>query len=135
MKKINWLPKYSVGVKIMDEQHKKLILMLNRLIGAENIATDSEVISELITQMITYGQEHFKTEENLMAKFGYPQLDQHYQSHAKYKKKVADLCIAVPLDVPVVPQVTLNFLVDWWQNHILNIDMKYKSFFQEKGIH
>jgi hemerythrin len=134
MKKVNWSPKYSVGVKIMDEQHKKLILMLNRLIGSENIKTDSEVISELIMQMITYGQEHFKAEENLMAKSGYPQLDQHYQSHVKYKKKVADLCIAVPLEVPVVPQVTLNFLIDWWQNHILNVDMKYKSFFQEKGI-
>ncbi|KHF25181.1 hypothetical protein JV46_05680 [Solemya velum gill symbiont] len=28
----------------------------------------------------------------------------------------------------------LEFLVDWWTNHILEEDMKFKPFFQEKGI-
>jgi hypothetical protein len=43
--------------------------------------------------------------------------------------------MAVPLDIPVVPQVMLNYLVQWWRNHILHEDMDYKSFYDEKGIH
>lgn len=109
--------------------------MLNRLINAKEATTGSEVISDLITQMTKYAQEHFKTEENLMAEFEFPLLDQHKQSHIKYREKVVDICMAVPLGVPVVPQVILNFLVEWWQNHILQEDMGYKSFFKEKGIH
>jgi hemerythrin-like metal-binding protein len=136
MDKINWSPEYSVGVGIIDEQHKRIILILNRLIGNEKEATTgSTLISDLITQMTMYAQEHFKTEEDLMAKFGFPLLDQHKKSHVNYRKKVTDLCTAVPLGVPIVPQVMLNYLVEWWQNHILHEDMGYKSFFKEKGIY
>jgi hemerythrin-like metal-binding protein len=135
MEKINWSPEYSVGVDIIDEQHKRLVLMLNRLISAEEATTGSEVVSDLITQMTKYAQEHFKFEEDLMAEFGFPLLDQHKQSHRKYRKKVVDLCMAVPLDIPVVPQVMLYFLFQWWQNHILHEDMGYKSFFNENGIY
>ena len=52
MEKINWSSKYSVGVGILDEQHKRLIIMINRMIRAKEEATGSEVVSELITQMI-----------------------------------------------------------------------------------
>jgi hemerythrin-like metal-binding protein len=135
MEKINWSSKYSVGVGMIDEQHKRLIWMLNRMIGAEKASTGSEVIADLITQMTIYAQEHFKFEEGLMAEFGFPLFDQHKQSHNKYRKKVADLCTAVPLNVPVVPEVMLNFLTKWWQNHILIEDMEYKSFFKTKGIY
>jgi hemerythrin len=135
MEKINWSPEYSVGVKRIDEQHKRVVLMLNRLIGAKDTTTKSEVISDLITQMTTYAQEHFKFEEDLLAEIGFPLLDQHKQSHIKYRKKVVDLCKAVSLNVPDVPQVMLNFLAKWWRNHILEEDMGYKSFFNEKGMH
>jgi hemerythrin len=33
-----------------------------------------------------------------------------------------------------VPIEILTYLKDWWINHILKIDMKYKSFFNEKGL-
>ena len=135
MEKINWSPKYSVGVGILDEQHKRVVLMLNRLIGAKETTTKSEVISDLIMQMTTYAQEHFKFEEDLLAEIGFPLLDQHKQSHIEYRKKVVDLCRAVPLGIPVVPQVMLNFLVKWWRSHILEEDMGYKSFLEEKGAH
>jgi hemerythrin-like metal-binding protein len=135
MEKINWSPKYSVGVEIIDEQHKRLVLMLNRLIGSKEATTNSEIVSDVITQMTKYAEDHFKLEEDLMAEFGFPLLDQHRQSHDKYRKKVVDLCTAVLLDVPIVPQVMLNYLVKWWENHILHEDMEYKSFFKKNGIH
>lgn len=131
MEKINWSQKYSVGVRSIDEQHKRVVLMLNRLIGAKNTTTRSDVISDLITQMTTYAQEHFKYEENLLAEIDFPLLDQHKQSHMEYRKKVVDFCRAVSLDVPDVPQVMLNFLANWWRNHILHEDMGFKSFFNK----
>jgi hemerythrin-like metal-binding protein len=135
MEKIDWSPKYSVGVETIDEQHKRLVLMLNRLIDAKEATTDSEVVSDVITQMTKYAEDHFKFEEDLMAKFGFPLLDQHKQSHDKYRKKVIDLCTAVLLNVSIVPQVMLNYLVQWLKNHILYEDMECKSFFKKNGIH
>ena len=109
--------------------------MLNRLHDTIEATTSSEAIAELITQMLTYGQEHFKTEENLLAEHRFPLFDQHKLYHVNYRKKVADLCMASAIDVPEVPQVMLNFLTEWWRNHILKEDMTYKLFFNEKGIY
>lgn len=120
--------------KELDEQHKRLVMMINRLIGAKDVATGSETISELITDMIKYSQEHFKFEENLMAEYGSPHLEQHKQSHVKFRKKVGDFCIAAPLGVPSVPQALLDFLVKWLLNHILHEDVTYKSFFEARRV-
>jgi hemerythrin len=134
MEKIKWSPDFTVGVEILDEQHKRIVLMVNRLIRAKDLPTGSETVSDLISQMLKYAQEHFKAEENLMDEYGFPLLDQHKQSHVNYRKKVGDLCKAVLVDVPTVPQVMLNYLIEWWQNHILEEDMAYKNFFNEKGV-
>lgn len=134
MKKINWSSKYSVGVGVLDEQHKRLVMMINRLIDYQNAATGSEAISELISEMIKYAQEHFRYEEDLMAESEFPLLNQHKQSHRKFRKKISDLCIAVPLGVSCVPQVMLDFLSKWLLNHILHEDMSYKSFFEEREV-
>lgn len=135
MEKIIWSPEYNVSVGILDEQHKRLVLMLNRMIGVKEATTGSELISDLITQMTMYDQEHLKIEEDLLAEFGFPLFDQYKQSHVKFRKKVVDLCTAVFIGVPIVPQVMLNFFVEWLRNHILHEDMGYKSFFKEKGIY
>jgi hemerythrin-like metal-binding protein len=135
MVKINWSPEYSVGVGMLDEQHKRLVLMLNRMIDTREAATGSQVVSEMISRMTAYAQEHFKFEEDLLTKIGFPRLDQHIQSHNKFRKKIVDLCMAVPLGVSSVPQVMLNFHVQWWQNHILQEDMQYRSFFEEQGMY
>ena len=84
MEKTNWSHEYSVGVGIIDEQHKRLLIMINRIISAEETATDSKVISDLIDQMTRYAQEHFRFEEDLLAEFGFPLIDQHKQSHVKF---------------------------------------------------
>jgi hemerythrin len=128
MDAINWSPEYSVGVGILDEQHKNIILAFNRLVKAEAPQTNSMVISDLLTQMTKYAQEHFKTEEALLVEHGYPLFDQHKGSHTEYRKKLVNLCMAVSLNVPQVPQVMLKFLSQWWQYHILVEDMQYKPF-------
>jgi len=28
----------------------------------------------------------------------------------------------------------MEFLLTWWRERILKVDMKYRSFFQEKGL-
>ena len=135
MKKIHWTPEFSVGVRELDEQHKRIVLMLNRLIGANEVTTGSHLIADLITQMIAYANEHFRTEEDLLIESGYPLFSRHRQFHIDYRKKVTELCTATPLGVPDVPRVMLDYLVQWWRIHILREDMEYKAFFNEKGIY
>jgi hemerythrin-like metal-binding protein len=135
METINWSARYSVGVEKLDEQHKQIIAMLNRLVTSpEARDANSEAMSEILTTMTRYSLEHFKTEEGLLKEHGYPDLEEHRQEHAAYRRKAIDFSTATSLGVESVPQILVSYLLEWWTNHILKEDMKYKSFFAEKGV-
>jgi hemerythrin-like metal-binding protein len=135
MDRIQWSEKFSVGVKALDEQHQQIIGMLNRLVSTpEAEDANSETVSEILTTMTRYSLEHFKTEEGLMKAHGYPDLVEHRQEHIAYRRKAIDFSTASSLGVESVPQILVTYLMDWWTHHILEEDMKYKSFFAEKGV-
>ena len=135
MEPIRWTEKFSVGVTGMDSQHKKLVAMINRLINEPEVQTHSETISDLLTGMITYAREHFRDEEALMFEHKYPFKDHQAREHKTFVKKAVDLCSAVEIGVDIVPLVMMEYLKDWLVHHILEQDMKYKTFFLERGVH
>jgi hemerythrin len=131
---IYWTEEFSVGVRKMDEQHKKLIAMINRLIKEPEADTHSETISDLLSDMINYAREHFRDEEALMSEHGYPYLDRQTEQHTGFIKKTVDFCSATEVGVDIVPQAMLGYLKDWLIHHILEQDMKYKPFFIHRGV-
>ncbi|NOX90816.1 MAG: hemerythrin family protein [Calditrichaeota bacterium] len=134
MDKISWKDEYSVGIKEIDAQHKKLINIMNRLIEMRNARVDSELISETLTEMTEYASKHFETEEKYMVEYDYPDYDAHKKVHKEFKKKTAFFCVDTMSHKETIPIEILTFLKDWWINHILKSDMKYKEFFREKGV-
>ncbi len=134
MEQIFWSEKLSVGVKLFDEQHKGLIAMLNKMIKDPTATTRSETISDVLTDMTSYAQQHFKAEEDLMIEHGYPQYEEHKSQHKAFRIKVMELCTATMGGDEAVPKVILEFLKQWFTQHILDEDMEYKPFFKEKGV-
>ena len=134
MEQITWTEDFSVGVVKLDEQHKKLIKMINQLIAEPWTDTKSETVSNLLSEMTNYAQVHFTTEEELMRQYIYPQLEEQIAQHRAFKKKTVDFCTATMLNVGIVPETMLNYLSDWLVNHILSCDMAYKPFFRELKI-
>jgi hemerythrin-like metal-binding protein len=65
MEQITWTEDFSVGVVRLDEQHKRLIQMINRLIAKPQTTTESEMVSDLLSDMTNYAQKHFAAEEEL----------------------------------------------------------------------
>ncbi len=134
MKPIVWSENFSVGVKLFDEQHKRLILMLNKMIKDPTATTRSETVSDILTDMTRYTQEHFRSEEDFMLEYDYPFLKQHMHQHKTFRKKVAKLCVATVDGLDAVPKDLLEYLQQWLTQHILQEDMAYKPFFEEKGV-
>ena len=134
MEKIVWTPELSVGVDIFDEHHKRIILMINRLIEAQEAATNSGTVSDLLDKMTGYAKDHLKSEEKMMAEHGYPQLEQHKAQHMAYIEKTADFCTATQIGVDSIPRGLLAYLRDWWQHHIQDTDKAYSAFFNGIGI-
>jgi len=136
MNKIEWSDKYSVGVEILDHQHKTLIDMMNQLIDTPSIDSDSAIISGLLDNMIKYATTHFVEEERLMGLHGFPDFLPHQKQHVEFMKKTAEFCNVEEgtLVVHGFSETIRTYLREWWINHILDEDMKYKSLLESKGI-
>jgi hemerythrin len=134
VEQITWTEEFSVGVARLDRQHKRLIQMTNRLIATPQTTTDSELISDILSDMTNYAQEHFAAEEELMRQHDYPRLEEHIAQHRAFQKTTVDFCSATMLNVRFVPESVLHYLSDWLVDHILDSDMAYKPFFHERRI-
>jgi hemerythrin-like metal-binding protein len=125
-----WNPSYSVGNDILDNQHKKLLALCKE---AENLykvrnPEFSDKYHAIFDELCTYIQEHFRSEEELLEANEYPDLIAHKKEHNNYItnfSKIVDGASKGDLDIN-----KLNcFLTEWWLNHILTSDMKYKDYF------
>jgi len=134
MEIINWKNEFSVGVQEMDDQHKKLIGMINRLIAEQHTLTDPKTIAELLTDMTDYAQVHFRAEEYLMAEYGYDRKSRQEEQHKAFIDKTISFYSASDLGPNILSEALLDYLGIWLVNHILNEDMKYKDFFRSKGL-
>ena len=134
MEEIVWSDRLSVGIIRFDEQHKQLVTMLNKLIRDPALTTTSETGSEVLANMTQYAREHFKSEEELMIEFGYPDYEEHRARHLSFLYKVVEFCSKTNLGDETIPDQLLEFLKNWLATHILEEDMDYKYFFIAKGV-
>lgn len=132
MKLIEWSDKFSVGVESMDQQHMRIIAMINELIENPQHLEDQTLVSKQLETMISYALEHFELEEKLLKENDYPDFDSHHAKHLEYGKKLGTLCAASFVKDNVMADELLSFLGEWWIHHILEEDMRYAKFLQEK---
>ena len=74
---ITWNDVYSVKVKQFDDQHKKLIDLVNQLHDAMKVGKGGQVIGDVLKALIDYTGSHFAAEERLMKLYNYPDYEQH----------------------------------------------------------
>ncbi|WP_136805237.1 bacteriohemerythrin [Desulfosediminicola flagellatus] len=134
MEIITWTKSFSVGVKEMDDQHKKLIAMINRLIEEQHTLTEPETIAELLTGMTDYALEHFRAEEYLMSEYGYENQARQVKSHEEFIARTMDFMSSTEIGPNILSKALLEYLKSWLVGHILNEDMQYKAFFAHKGV-
>jgi hemerythrin len=132
MEKLCWKDEYSVGVVKIDRQHQHLFEIINKLIDHSDASSDSKLVYETLTEMLNYAKEHFTTEEELMQKYGYPDIEQHKEQHIYFFKTTAELSINALNKQSMVSNEIIEFLKMWLTLHVLKCDMKYKDFFKAK---
>lgn len=131
---INWSENFSVNIKEIDEQHKKLISMVNELHEAMKGGKGKEALGSIFTGLIQYVGTHFAAEEKFMSLHAYPGFTAHKAEHIKLTQKALDLQKNFQQGAPVLTIEVMNFLKDWLQTHILETDKKYGKFLNSKGI-
>ncbi len=83
-----WVDRYNIGVKFIDEEHKKLFAILNKLFTYRKEEEKSQwVCQEGIKYFREHAMKHFTEEEAYMASIGYMGFDIHRQLHDNFRKK------------------------------------------------
>jgi len=131
---IIWKDEYSVGLDSIDQQHKKLINLINQLQTAVDYSTGEEFEREALDELVDYTKTHFTFEEGLMEDNGYPDFEAHKAQHVKMIKEVEKVLSMYEEDHDTAMDNAVNFLKDWLIHHINGTDKEYSSFLIAKGV-
>ena len=131
---IAWKEKYSMGISMIDEEHKKLVDIINKAISAKEHNDNPEEIKEILSEMVEYFDEHFSTEEACMIKFNYPEYKSHRNEHLDFiDKTIASYNKLVRGDYQIANEL-LEYLKQWLVNHIQGSDRQYMDCFKKNGL-
>lgn len=129
---ITWKDSYSVGVDLIDNDHKLLVSLINQLGDATEGGQGRDVVGSVLNVLIEYTEGHFGREELLMEKGGYPDLAAHREHHRALTTTVRKM-VAQYRDgtAQALDRDILDFLQSWLTGHILGVDMEYRPFVKD----
>jgi hemerythrin len=131
---IVWGPQLSVKVKEIDDQHRKLVSLVNNLHDAMKEGRGKDIMKKTLAELADYTIYHFSTEEKLFQKYAYPKYPDQKREHDKLTAQVLDLKKKVDSGASVVTMEVMNFLKDWLSSHIMGADMKGGEYLNSKGV-
>jgi len=131
---VEWKVEYSVGIDSIDQQHRKLLNLINQLQTAVDYSTGEEFEREALDELVDYTKTHFTYEEGLMEQNDYPDFEPHKALHVEMIKKVEEVLAEYDQDPESAMSNAVEYLKDWLIKHINGTDKQYSNFLIEKGV-
>ena len=122
-----WNRNFETGIAKIDEQHQKLVAILNRL--AMHLANRASVaeLNETFEELADYADYHFRTEEGIWSQ--YLEADASYRDHVATHHSFIGEVLALKRNEGVksldeVIYDVVAFLSKWLAYHILDTDKR-----------
>lgn len=116
-----WKSTYESGNQLVDEQHKFLFSLINKLHNAMLTGQGKSVVNQIIHSLYEYTVVHFSTEEAYMRLYNYPHYVEHVKKHNVLKRRV--------MEIDTDNVITLSrLLTEWLIEHIQQDDLKMVEF-------
>ncbi len=128
MEEIKWTEDLSVNNQIIDNQHKKLFKIVNKIIASAKDEKNPNLYKIHFNDLIEYTQTHFKDEESLLKSHNYPKIEEHIKVHKQFVRKIADFYKDILMKNFNVRIEMTEFLTGWWVNHVSTSDQDYKKY-------
>ncbi len=131
-KNIPWEDSYKIGVSAIDDQHKQLFDLVNRLYALNENENIKEKIRTILYEFREYMLTHFKDEEVYMASIGFPGLTHHKALHEEIVEQLTNI-IQTSATLNIIRTKMRVFAKRGLIDHILNEDIKIKDH-QKQGF-
>ena len=123
-----WDGSLNTGIDTIDAQHKHLFEIINNL-HEKMIRGDDEVfLLTTLDSLEQYIRFHFRTEEALMTKKGFPGQEKHMEEHRQFEDAVAAIEDQDEIDVRQKLREILSLLLGWLVDHIYDTDRELGKY-------
>ena len=134
MQKIEFTDDLRLGIKVVDDQHRKLVDLINGLIDLEADEGGSDAIPRALDELADYIEIHFQAEEEMMKAVDFPAFAEHRLQHAEFVKKTLQFNREYRIGGDNLGVDMLIFLSTWLIDHIKGEDPKFVPFFKAHGF-
>lgn len=124
MAKFVWTDQLSVGIDVIDQQHRRIVEYINQLDDARTSGHSRQEVGYLINELVDYTISHFGFEESLQEEAGYPFAVSHKKVHDLFTQRVGDFLLRYEKGEDI-SKVLNSLLVTWLFNHIKRDDADY----------
>jgi len=127
---VSWQNSYSVGIKLIDEQHMELIKLTNKLFASCMTGQERfrNVFLDTIHDTVDYVGYHFSTEEKVMERVNYPGFKEHKKEHSDFVREVFNKVEEFKSNKVLTPLAFVYYLRDWVLHHIAVCDRKMGEY-------
>lgn len=127
-----WKLEYSVGVKEIDAQHRRLVQIIRALQESMRDNPKSPAVGQTLKELVDYTKTHFRDEETLMRRISYPDLAEHQQRHSAMILEVIEILRQVKAGKEYTAPDMVAFLKKWLFEHIQGEDTRIAEALHNK---
>ncbi|MET0986508.1 MAG: bacteriohemerythrin [Steroidobacteraceae bacterium] len=131
LQRLIWEQEYDCGHAQMDDEHRELFRLANKLIDASlRASANTVVLSAALTQLLEHLETHFKEEEEMLARLRYPELEEHRRAHQgllRRARKMKEMLLTGRVTVGAIVEFLAEDVV---ARHLLGVDRAFFPLFQ-----
>lgn len=127
-----WTSRFVLGIDEIDNQHKKLVALVNKLHQAMKNKSGAARAEGILDELAEYTVYHFGCEEDLFDRYQYPATVEHKKMHKELVDQVVQLQADLKSGKAGLSMDLMQFLTGWLRDHILIRDKAYVPFLKEK---
>lgn len=129
---IEWNEDLTTGIAAIDKQHKELFFRINSLMEAVGGGKGKEEAIRMIGFMPRYMDEHFRAEEEVMARFAYPDFEEHRAEHKRLKGKCAEFRGSLDIQFSTAHVIDLiQRVLSYLHEHVRTHDRKMAAYLRD----
>ncbi|MDR0321761.1 MAG: bacteriohemerythrin [Treponema sp.] len=134
---ITWSNTFSCGIKLIDDQHKGLVELVNNMFNhaTGDAKQEHEYFNKVIQQATDYIKVHFATEEKIMRAVQYPGYTAHKRAHDSFVLEVLDNIRDYETEKYHTLFSFTKFLKNWVLSHIAVMDKQYFLYIKQMMTH
>jgi len=117
-----WQKEFETGIASVDQQHKRLVSLVNQIHDAVEAGTGDSSVAETLNALVDYARFHFSDEEQFMADIPDYDIIAHQRQHQAFVDELTALMLEYGESGNLTGIQLASFLKGWLMQHFLKDD-------------